>query len=118
MEKMLYRYSLPGEENERLTESQSLIIIGANGAGKSRLGAWIEKNNPERTHRIVAQRALEMMDIIPVDSFENSQNKVIYGIDSKYGIHDHDSKYDYKEENYTIKMVNDYNVVLSALIAK
>lgn len=118
MEKILYKYSLPGSENEITTELQSLIIIGANGAGKSRLGAWIEKNNPERTHRIVAQRALEMMDIIPVDSFENSQNKVIYGIDSKYGIHHHDSKYDYKEENYTIKMVNDYNVVLSALIAK
>lgn len=118
MEKRSYRYSLPGEENERLTESQSLIIIGANGAGKSRLGAWIEKNKPERTHRIVAQRALEMLDIIPVDSFENLQSKVIYGIDSKYGINHHDCKYDHSEENYTIKMVNDYNIVLSALIAK
>lgn len=38
-----YRYSLPEEEYEIVTESQSLIIIGANGVGKSRLGAWIEK---------------------------------------------------------------------------
>ncbi|WP_295259169.1 DUF4435 domain-containing protein [Veillonella sp.] len=118
MEKILYRYSLPGEENERLTESQSLIIIGANGAGKSRLGAWIEQKNPKNTHRIVAQRALEMLDIIPIESYENSLSKVIYGTDSKYKHNSHDVKYDLDEDNYVIKLVNDYNAVLSGLIAK
>lgn len=118
MEKMLYRYSLPGEENERLTETQSLIIIGANGAGKSRLGAWIEQNSPEKTHRIVAQRALEMMDFIPVDSFKDLQDRIIYGPDSKYDKDSHNSKYGHDKKNYTIKMVNDYDIVLSTLIAK
>lgn len=118
MEKMLYGYSLPGEENERLTETQSLIIIGANGAGKSRLGAWIEQNSPEKTHRIVAQRALEMMDFIPVDSFKDLQDRIIYGPDSKYNKDSHNSKYGHDKKNYTIKMVNDYDIVLSTLIAK
>ncbi|WP_315308070.1 DUF4435 domain-containing protein [Veillonella parvula] len=118
MEKIVYRYSLPGEENERLTESQSLIIIGANGSGKSRLGAWIEQNSPEKTHRIVAQRALEMMDFIPVESFKDLQDRIIYGPDSKYDKGSHNSKYGHDKKNYTIKMVNDYDIVLSTLIAK
>lgn len=41
-----YEYILPGKNNEKhidKTNLQSMIIIGANGSGKSRLGAWIEK---------------------------------------------------------------------------
>lgn len=113
-----YQYKLPGDKHETLTESQSLIIIGANGSGKSRLGAWIEQDSPEKTHRIVAQRALEMMDIIPVDSFKDLQDRIIYGPDSKYDKDNHNSKYGYDKRNYTIKMVNDYDTVLSTLIAK
>lgn len=38
----------------------SLVIIGANGAGKTRIGTWLEVKGPEkdRTHRIPAQRSL------------------------------------------------------------
>ena len=56
-----YKYILPGENNnpvEYQVKCHSMIIIGANGSGKSQLGAWIEKNNPNDTHRIGAQRAL------------------------------------------------------------
>ena len=53
-----YKYILPGENNtpvEYQVKCNSMIIIGANGSGKSQLGAWIEKNNPNDTHRIAAQ---------------------------------------------------------------
>lgn len=59
-----------------------------------------------------------MLDIIPIDSYENSLSKVIYGADSKYVQNNHDIKYDLDEDNYVIKLVNDYNAVLSGLIAK
>lgn len=36
------------------TYSGNLVIIGANGSGKSRLGAWIELCNAN-THRISAE---------------------------------------------------------------
>lgn len=41
-----YKYILPGENNnpiEYQVKCHSMIIIGANGSGKSQLGAWIEK---------------------------------------------------------------------------
>lgn len=43
---MDFTYYLPGPNNTRIeynTSSNSVIIIGANGSGKSKLGAWIEK---------------------------------------------------------------------------
>jgi ABC-type dipeptide/oligopeptide/nickel transport system ATPase component len=38
----------------------SIVVIGANGAGKSRLGSWLEFQGPqrERVHRIAAQRSI------------------------------------------------------------
>lgn len=45
---MAYKYRLPagnGNVTEYEVVSNSVIIIGANGSGKSKLGAWIEKND-------------------------------------------------------------------------
>jgi Protein of unknown function (DUF4435)/AAA domain, putative AbiEii toxin, Type IV TA system len=43
---------------------KSLLVVGANGSGKTRLGAWIEFNSPDRdkVHRISAQKSLAMPD--------------------------------------------------------
>lgn len=43
-----------------ITCDKSITVVGANGAGKSRLGTWMEKNGPQknRIHRITAQRSL------------------------------------------------------------
>lgn len=40
--------------------SPSIVIVGANGSGKTRLGAWLEAAGPQKTrvHRIPAQRTL------------------------------------------------------------
>ena len=37
-----------------------MVIIGANGAGKTRIGTWLEVNGPQksRTLRIPAQRSI------------------------------------------------------------
>lgn len=40
---------------EEIESLQSFVIVGANGSGKSHLGAWIEKNN-QNVLRISAQR--------------------------------------------------------------
>lgn len=45
---------------EELDCIDSVVILGANGSGKSRLGAWLEMQGPqkEKVHRIAAQRSL------------------------------------------------------------
>lgn len=51
--------SQPDQITELQCES-SIVVVGANGAGKSRLGSWLEFKGPqkERVHRIAAQRSL------------------------------------------------------------
>ncbi len=51
--------SVPGQIKELQCQT-SIVVVGANGAGKSRLGAWLEFKGPqkERVHRIAAQRSL------------------------------------------------------------
>lgn len=56
--------SLPNRTGSGPAESveltSHLVITGANGSGKTRLGVWIEENHQHHrpTHRISAQKAL------------------------------------------------------------
>jgi hypothetical protein len=51
--------STPTQTTELLCQT-SIVVVGANGAGKSRLGNWLEFTGPQQSkvHRIAAQRSL------------------------------------------------------------
>ena len=115
-----YRYVLPGENNnpvEYQVKCHSMIIIGANGSGKSQLGAWIEKNNPNDTHRIGAQRSLMLGNYIQQKSYEQATNLIIYGQENPTREHNLRWGWDGEKYNYTSSLLNDYENVLSALVA-
>lgn len=64
---------LPRENaNEEIETSQSLLLIGANGSGKTRLGTWIEITSPQKNsvHRISAQKSLALPDSTTPQSIE------------------------------------------------
>ncbi|GJI88751.1 DUF4435 domain-containing protein [Duganella hordei] len=48
------------EADCNITYQKSITIIGANGAGKSRLGTWLENEGPQKdkVHRVNAQRMI------------------------------------------------------------
>lgn len=115
-----YTYVLPNENNEPVEykgQWHSMIIIGANGSGKSKLGAWIEKQTPSNTHRISAQRALTFGSYIQQKSYEQATNLLIYGRETPSDGHDDRWAWDGEKYNYTSSLLNDYENVLSALIA-
>lgn len=105
-----------GSPIKKTSASNSVIFIGANGSGKSRLGAWIEQQRPALVHRIVAQRNLNFNDNINLKSYQDSENLVLFGnMDPvnkmiKYG--------SLGDDPFTTYLSNDFNHVLSALIAK
>lgn len=79
---MAFIYFLPdenGNKTEHRTTSNAVIIIGANGSGKSKLGAWIEQNDFENVHRIGAQRNLNFNENIPLKSYSQAEDLVFYG---------------------------------------
>ncbi len=74
--------SLNLNQTENIVEcNKSIVIVGANGSGKSRLGTWIEfeSNQKELVHRISAQKSLMMPEDIRPISVEKSKTMLHYG---------------------------------------
>lgn len=100
--------------------SNSVIIVGANGAGKSKLGAWIEQKNFESVHRVGAQRKLSFQENIPLKSYSEAEESVFYGkrvngqaLNSIMK----NRKSNRWHQNYTTVLIDDFDDVLSALLA-
>jgi hypothetical protein len=74
---------MPGHESEFLEGVHSVVIVGANGSGKSRLGAWIEQNAIAQlgmpVHRISAQRVISFPADVQPKPFERAQRWFQYG---------------------------------------
>ncbi|SRR5690554_144588 len=79
----IFKLQLPkiGGGTEEVQTRQSLLLIGANGSGKTRLGAWIESESPqkEKVHRISAQKSLSMPDNTTPKSIEMAEKELLYG---------------------------------------
>ena len=117
---MSYTYWLPDENNDRKnigTENNAVIIIGANGAGKSKLGAWIEQQNMDKVHRIGAQRNLNFNENISLKPYEQAESLVFYGANPEdTSRHDKGHRWEWGQ-SYTTKMIDDFENVLAALLA-
>lgn len=117
---MDYKYYLPNATNQPIeytTRNNSVIIIGANGSGKSKLGEWMEKRNEATTHRIGAQRSLVFGHYIQQKSYEQAKNLLLYGNENEQTDHSQRWGHDGERFNYTATLLNDYENVLSALVA-
>jgi hypothetical protein len=72
----------PGGEKETI-RAHDLIIVGANGSGKSRLGVWIETNHPDPkvVHRVAAQKILEIPDHVSDGDTDAARRALYFGYD-------------------------------------
>ena len=100
------------------SDGKSIIIIGANGSGKSRLGAWIERNNIDKVHRIGAQKSLTFNKNIQLRNYDESINLLCNGTSGKSS--NHHVRWGHKDDlnTYVTVLLNDYEYVLSAFLAK
>lgn len=81
----------------------NLVLVGANGSGKSRMGSWIEAStNVRPVKRISAQRILSMPDFAPLKSLEQSINELLGSWRNRS----------------VIEVQSDYEQVLSTLFAE
>ena len=112
---MSFTYFLPGENNikqENSTESNSIVIIGANGSGKSKLGAWIEKQALNEIHRIGGQRSLNFNENISLKNYREALDYVFYGSDNM-----HNKIVRWGGNHETTTMLNDFEYALAAFLA-
>lgn len=61
--------------------SSSVVITGANGSGKTRLGAWLELDSTQKdtVRRISAQKSLSMTDFSQTSAMEEAECDLKYG---------------------------------------
>ena len=60
-------------------EFNQLVVIGANGSGKTRFGSDIEKRYFQNAHRISAQKSLTMPEFVSTKSKEVAEGEFLYG---------------------------------------
>lgn len=117
----LFLPSPDGSGNKtEIIHNGSVVIVGANGSGKSRLGAWIEKNTGTDVvvHRISAQRALDLPDYAILKSLEQSNNDLLWGNENpQYANQAHKWGHRWGNRPETF-MQQDYGKVLSTLFAR
>ncbi|ADY83587.1 hypothetical protein BDGL_003001 [Acinetobacter pittii PHEA-2] len=73
-----------GGQYVEIETAQSILFIGANGAGKTRLGTWVELHSPnsQLVHRISAQKSLKFPDSATPKSIELAKNSLLFGHDT------------------------------------
>lgn len=69
------------EEGQLVANNGVTVIVGANGSGKTRLGAWIEFNSAHKAsvYRISAQKSLDIPDLVKTTDMETAELSLYYG---------------------------------------
>jgi energy-coupling factor transporter ATP-binding protein EcfA2 len=106
-------------QTEILSTDNNIVLIGANGSGKSRLGAWIEQAMMHQftIHRISAQKALTIPDFAQLKNLEQAEKALLYGRDDKHASVGRKIA-DRWGSNPTTFLLNDFDKLLSLLFAK
>jgi hypothetical protein len=120
---MPFNITLPNRnginQNETLTTENNIVLIGANGSGKSRLGAWIEQQMQSQivVHRVSAQKVLNIPDFAQLKNLEQAEKGLLFGRDDQYAslAYKLNSRWN---DNPTTFLLNDFDKLLSLLFAK
>ena len=119
------KIKFPNNEEVELELGKPVVLLGANGAGKTRFGVKVEEiNDPEfsvqsragqvHIHRISAQKSLSIDDSITIFDNESSLNNLFVGDASPNAKKIH---YRFNSEPATY-LLQDYNRALSLLFSE
>ncbi|RPI06741.1 MAG: DUF4435 domain-containing protein [Ignavibacteriae bacterium] len=106
-------------DNEELQCENNLVLIGANGSGKTRLGSWIEETLQKNidVHRISAQRALNIPEFAALMNLEQAERNLFYGREDQYAIPEYKRSSRWGSNPIT-HLLTDYDKLLSTLFAR
>jgi len=102
----------------RVAAASSVVFIGANGAGKTRLGVFLDSGLSGagvEVHRIAAHRSLALNPAVVPPSLQVATNRLFYGRDD--GTYHHKLGHRYQTKPETV-LLTDYDHVLAALYAE
>lgn len=104
-----------------ISDKSSIVLIGANGSGKTRMSTWIEYNNPEiNIHRISAQKSLNMPSQVRPSEMQRSQENFLYGTsnDNKEWLRNNGKRHSRWGDNPDTHLLNDFNSLMEFLVTE
>lgn len=112
--------NINGEEHY-IEDKQSIVLLGANGAGKTRMSVWIDENNPGlNIHRISAQKSLKMPEYVSPTELEKAKDMLLYGTtnDNKDWLEKRGKRSSRWGNEPEIHMLNDYQSLMEFLMTE
>jgi hypothetical protein len=109
----------PGGASVEANSPTRLVIIGANGSGKTRFGIWLEQQNQNNmiVHRLSAQKALNLPERAPMKSLEQAEKDLLYGRHDQHAGNARKVQ-DRWGGNPATFLLTDYEALLAVLFAK
>lgn len=96
-----------------------LVIIGANGSGKTRLGSWIELESAQQSQvrRISAQKSLNLPAFAASTSIDRAESDLFYGYPETDGSTYQKRLYRW-QQNPNTSLLTDYDKLLTYLFSE
>ena len=122
--KLPHKVNCSHNETKEFEFGKPIVLLGANGSGKTRFSVEIEKlNDPafstnqindSHVHRLSAQKSLTIYPSISIYDLESSEKKLFLG-DSEAYANKSNSRF---QNNPVTSLLNDYQQVLSLLFSE
>lgn len=111
----------PSKSNSQTTavrlRDRVLVVVGANGSGKTRLGAWIEARDIKLNHRISAHRSLRFPDRTQPTDIDEAERHLRYGsTEPSNSAHYH--QHSRWSNNPAVALLNDYEPLVKLLVSE
>jgi hypothetical protein len=118
---MTHRIEIPSQEGTEILNIEvgtSVVIVGANGSGKTRLASYIEDQLGELSHRIAAHRALSLNPSVA----KVSEREAKLGLRTGYAGEGADISYRkqhrWRGASAPVALLNDFDFLLQSLFAE
>ena len=103
---------------EEVKNAGVVVVVGANGSGKTRLGSWIDihSKHKERAHRVSAQKSLAFPESITSASVDKALLDLLWGNENAHNLDwKRDSRWSRKPETH---LLDDYTKLLRYLYSE
>jgi hypothetical protein len=95
-----------------------LVVIGANGSGKTRLGAWLDEKNIALHRRVSAHRSLTFPDSVQPMDLEDAERQLRLGNAGKNAPDSHWWQHGRWNNNPATALLNDFAHLVTLLVSE
>lgn len=113
-------FKIPSSDQQipiNIEPGSSIIFVGANGSGKTRLAVFIEDAAGEKAHRISAHRALNLNPAVPKIRGAEALRKLRFGWENEAATVAYRRGNRWSDSKPAVAMLNDFDSLLQALFA-